>query len=239
MTNQKILSMSFAKVYPLYIAKAEKKKRTKNEVDEIIRWLFGYGRQELEAHLAKETDFRAFIEECPRLNPNRKLITGMVCGVRVEEIEDPLMREIRYLDKLIDELARGKAMSKILRAEEANPVEAYIRQQPPEVRPFLEQVREIIKRAAPDAAEGFSYGMPAYKLKGKPLVYFAAKKKHLGFYATPSGHDRFSQELSRYKQGKGSVQFPYDKPIPYDLIEEMVRFRRDEETKSNLIGKED
>ncbi|HYJ21645.1 MAG TPA: DUF2200 domain-containing protein [Solirubrobacterales bacterium] len=107
--------MSFAKVYPLYVAKVEKKGRKKAEVDEVIRWLTGYSRQELQAQLRGDTDFESFFAEAPQLNPSRTLITGVICGVRVEEIEEPTMREIRYLDKLIDELAKGKAMDKILR----------------------------------------------------------------------------------------------------------------------------
>lgn len=115
MTKPKIYTMSFAKVYPLYVAKAEKKGRTKAEVDEIITWLTGYSREELEAHLEKETDFETFFAEAPQLNPSRSLIKGVICGVRVEDIEEPTMQEIRYLDKLIDELAKGKTMEKILR----------------------------------------------------------------------------------------------------------------------------
>lgn len=107
--------MSFAKIYPLYIAKAEKKGRTKAEVDEIIRWLTGYSQEELEAQMEKQTDFETFIAQAPQLNPSRALIKGIICGVRVENIEESTMREIRYLDKLIDELAKGKAMEKILR----------------------------------------------------------------------------------------------------------------------------
>lgn len=107
--------MSFASVYPLYIAKAEKKGRTKAEVDAIICWLFGYSQQELASQVAKGTDFETFIKESPHPNPSRANIKGVICGIRVEEIEDPLMKEIRYLDKLIDELAKGKAMDKILR----------------------------------------------------------------------------------------------------------------------------
>jgi hypothetical protein len=102
-------------VYPHYVAKAEKKGRTKAEVDEIVRWLTGYGQDDLERRLGDETDFETFFAEAPAMNPSRSLITGVVCGVRVEEIEEPTMREIRYLDKLVDELARGKAMEKILR----------------------------------------------------------------------------------------------------------------------------
>ncbi|HHZ13548.1 MAG: DUF2200 domain-containing protein [Caldicoprobacterales bacterium] len=115
MSNHKIYKMSFAKVYPLYISKAEKKGRTKSEVDEIIRWLTGYSQEELEIQLEKQVDFETFFTEAPELNPARSLIKGVVCGVRVEDIEDPMMQEIRYLDKLIDELAKGKAMEKILR----------------------------------------------------------------------------------------------------------------------------
>jgi hypothetical protein len=115
-TKPRIYSMSFARVYPLYVSKAEKKGRTKAEVDQIIRWLTGYSQEELEAQMDNQTDLETFFAEAPQLNPSRALIKGVVCGVRVEDIEDPTMREIRYLDKLIDELARGKAMEKILRA---------------------------------------------------------------------------------------------------------------------------
>jgi hypothetical protein len=115
MTAQhRIFTTSFAKVYPYYIAKAEKKGRKKSEVDAIICWLTGYTQRKLEGHLKKQTDFETFFKEA-RLNPSRALIKGVVCGVRVEEVEEPTMREIRYLDKLVDELAKGKAMEKILR----------------------------------------------------------------------------------------------------------------------------
>ena len=117
MTKPRIYTMSFAKIYPLYIAKADKKGRTKTEVDEIIRWLTGYSQEKLEAQLEKQTDLETFIAEAPQLNPARALIKGLICGVRVEDIEEPTMQEIRYLDKLIDELAKGKAMEKILRKE--------------------------------------------------------------------------------------------------------------------------
>lgn len=113
----RIYSSSFASVYPHYVTKAEKKGRTRAEVDEVIRWLTGYTQQELQSQLREETDFESFFSEAPELNPNRYLITGVVCGVRVEDVEEPTMREIRYLDKLVDELAKGKAMDKILRSE--------------------------------------------------------------------------------------------------------------------------
>lgn len=115
MTKHKIYTMSVASVYPHYIAKAEKKGRTKSEVNEIICWLTGYIQEQLEEQLEKQNDFETFFAEAPQLNPARTLIKGVICGVRVEEIEEPTMREIRYLDKLIDELAKGKSMEKILR----------------------------------------------------------------------------------------------------------------------------
>ncbi len=107
--------MSFARVYPLYVQKAKKKGRTKAEVDDVIRWLTGYTQKKLEGHLEKKTDFETFFAKAPRLNPARSLIRGVVCGIRVEDIKEPTMQAIRYLDKLVDELAKGKAMEKILR----------------------------------------------------------------------------------------------------------------------------
>ena len=117
MKTQRIYAMSLASVYPLYVTKVEKKGRTKSEVDEVIRWLTGYSQEALEAHLINQTNFETFIAEAPQLNPLRALIKGKICGIRVEDIEEPTMREIRYMDKLIDELANGKAMEKILRQE--------------------------------------------------------------------------------------------------------------------------
>ena len=116
MAKHRIYTMSVASVYPHYIAKAEKKGRTKAEVDEIIRWLTGYTQKQLEAQLERRTDFETFFADAPRMNPSRALIRGVICGIRVEDIKEPTMQEIRYLDKLIDELAKGKAMDKILRA---------------------------------------------------------------------------------------------------------------------------
>ena len=118
MANDRVFAMSFAGVYPHYVTKAEKKGRTKEEVDEIIRWLTGYSKAGLETQIREKTDFRTFFDQAPKLNPNAELIKGVVCGIRVEEIEDPLMQKIRYLDKLIDELAKGKKMEKILRSPE-------------------------------------------------------------------------------------------------------------------------
>ncbi|WP_439630784.1 DUF2200 domain-containing protein [Shinella sp.] len=115
MARHRIYTTSFASVYPHYVAKAEKKGRTKAEVDQIICWLTGYDQEALQTSLDTQTDFETFFAVAPRLNPSRTSITGVICGVRIEEIEEPAMREIRYLDKLVDELAKGKAMSRILR----------------------------------------------------------------------------------------------------------------------------
>jgi hypothetical protein len=117
MNKPRIYTMSFASIYPLYIAKAERKGRTKAEVDQIIHWLTRYNQTDLKAEIEKQTDLETFFTQAPQLNPARKLITGLICGIRVEDIKEPIMQEIRYLDKLIDELAKGKAMDKILRKE--------------------------------------------------------------------------------------------------------------------------
>lgn len=113
--KNRVYTMIFASVYPFYVAKAEKKGRTKGEVDEVIHWLTGYNQKGLESQIKKQTNFESFFAEAPKLNPLRASIKGVICGVRLEEITDPLMREIRYLDKLIDELAKGRTMEKILR----------------------------------------------------------------------------------------------------------------------------
>lgn len=115
MSEHKVFKMKFSSVYPMYVQKAERKNRTKKEVDNIICWLTGYTQAGLEKQIKKEIDFETFFEQAPAMNPNCELIKGVVCGIRVEEIDDPLMQKIRYLDKLIDELAKGREMEKILR----------------------------------------------------------------------------------------------------------------------------
>lgn len=115
MTKHRVYGMKFSSVYPLYVQKAERKQRTRAEVDQVICWLTGYDKAGLRRQIEREVDFETFFAEAPALNPKRTLIKGLVCGVRVEEVEDPLMRKVRYLDKLVDELARGKALEKVLR----------------------------------------------------------------------------------------------------------------------------
>jgi uncharacterized protein YdhG (YjbR/CyaY superfamily) len=226
MAKHRIYTTSFASVYPFYVAKAARKGRTKAEVDEIIRWLTGYTQKGLETQLDNKTDFETFFAQAPQLNPSRALITGVVCGVKVQDIQEPVMREIRYLDKLIDELAKGKTMEKILRKHIMKPetVDDYIKGSPKEARDILETIRATIQKAAPGATEKISYGMPTFELHGN-LVHFAAFKKHIGFYATPTGHDKFRKELAKYRHGKGSVQFPLDEPLQLELISKIVKFR--------------
>ncbi|MCD6077198.1 MAG: hypothetical protein K0R89_1136 [Ramlibacter sp.] len=115
MQEHRVFTTPFAKVYPLYVQKAERKNRTKAEVDQVIRWLTGYDQAGLQRHIDQASDFRTFFDNAPAMHPNRALITGVVCGVRVEDVEDPLMQKIRWLDKLVDELAKGRKMEKILR----------------------------------------------------------------------------------------------------------------------------
>ncbi len=116
-TKHRIYTMPVARVYPLYIAKVERKGRTKAEVDEVIRWFTGYSQKQLDSQLKKQTDFETFLKDAPKLNPLRAAIKGVICGIRVEDIKDPTMQGIRYMDKLVDELAKGKSMEKILRKE--------------------------------------------------------------------------------------------------------------------------
>lgn len=119
MNNERVYKMKFSSVYPLYIQKAERKGRTKAEVDTVIQWLTGYDEQGLQSQIIREADFETFFAEAPQINPNASKITGVICGVRIEEIEDPLMQKIRWLDKLVDELAKGKPMAKVLRSMES------------------------------------------------------------------------------------------------------------------------
>lgn len=114
-TLKRIYAMTFASVYPMYVTKVERKGRTKEELDQVIKWLTGYTQAKMNSQIKKQITFKEFFDEAPKMNQSRSLITGLICGVRIEEIEDPLMREIRYLDKLVDEIAKGRAMEKILR----------------------------------------------------------------------------------------------------------------------------
>ena len=247
MSNEKVFQMDFGKIYDSLLNKATRKGRTKSEVDEIICWLTGYDAEALEAARLSPVCYGDFFRNAPMPNPNRTLIKGVVCGIRVEEIEDPLMREIRYLDKLIDELAKGKPMEKILRSQEEpamwvcpkcgrsfrrkdqdhycgkapETIEEYIRSQPEYVQPYLHQVNGTIKGSIPEAKEKISWSMPTY-WKGRNLIQFAAFKKHIGLYPGPEAVEAFADRLTDYKTSKGTIQIPYCKPLPLELIREIA-----------------
>ena len=249
MVNEKVFQMDFRKVYGLLLNKATRKGRTKAEVDEVICWLTGYSAAELEESCSAAVSYGDFFRNAPQLNPNRTLIKGVVCGVRVEEIEDPLMREIRYLDKLVDKLAKGKPMEKILRSKEESvlwicpkcgrsfkntgqshycgkapaTIEEYIASQPEEWQPYLRQVNEAIKASIPEAKEKISWSMPTY-WKGRNLIQFAAAKKHIGLYPGPEAVEAFAGRLKEYKTSKGTIQLPYNKPLPVELISEIAKW---------------
>ena len=247
MDNKKVFQMNFGKVYELLLNKATRKGRTKSEVDEVVCWLTGYSTEELEQVRSSPVCYEDFFRNAPALNPNRTLIKGVVCGTRVEEIEDPLMQEIRYLDKLIDELAKGRAMDKILRKPEEptmwvcpkcgrsfrrkgqdhycgkapETIEEYILSQPEEVQPYLRQVNNAIKGSIPEAKEKISWSMPTY-WKCRNLIQFAAFKRHIGLYPGPEAVEVFADKLTDYKTSKGAIQLPYSKPLPLELIGEIA-----------------
>ena len=247
MDNEKVFRMNFGKLYDALLNKAVRKGRTKAEADEVICWLTGYSTEELEKARASDLCYGDFFRNAPALNPNRTLIKGVVCGVRVEEIEAPLMREIRYLDKLIDELAKGEPMEKILRKPEEptlwvclqcgrsfrrkeqdhycgkapETIEEYILSQPEEVQPYLRQVNESIKGSIPEAKEKISWSMPTY-WRGHNLIQFAAFKRHIGLYLGPEAVEAFADRLMDCKTSKGTIQLPYSKPLPLELIAELA-----------------
>jgi hypothetical protein len=186
MTRHRIFSMPFAKVYPAYVQKAERKGRTQQEVDQIICWLTGYDEAGLRRQIEGQTDFETFFAQAPAMHPNRRLIQGMVCGIRVEEIADPLMQEIRYLDKLIDELAKGRPMEKILRQEASVPpqrravVPADIQRYNAGLEPFHKDICDLLAeeicRGLPAAESKIWHAHPVWFLDGNPIVGYSKQK---------------------------------------------------------------
>ncbi len=171
--------MIFASVYPYYVAKAEKKGRTKEEVDEIIRWLTGYTQKGLEAQMKKRTNFETFFAKAPKMNPLRTSITGLICGVRVEEIKDSVMREVRYLDKLIDELAKGRTMEKILRKTSPDTnkdIEKYNKALSKENKKICDILAVEITRSLPKAENKIWHRNPVWFLDGNPVAGYAKLK---------------------------------------------------------------
>lgn len=247
MRHEKIFQMEFGRVYGLLMDKALRKGRTEAEVDAIISWLTGYSTDQI--HRAAAVPYGDFFRQAPAPNPDRVLIKGTVCGVRVEEVEDPLLREIRYLDKLIDELARGRPLKKILRKPGESPlwtcprcgrsfrhreqdhycgeapktIEDYIAAQPEAVQDRLRQVNAAVRAGLPEAAEKISWSMPTY-WRGRNLIQFAASKKHIGLYPGPEAVAAFAPRLSDYPTSKGAIQLPHGKPLPLELITAIARW---------------
>ena len=254
MENEKIFGMYFAKVYPMLLAKAERKGRTKNEVNEAACWLTGYSSDDIQSFLHSDLTYGDFFRQAPGLNPDRKLIRGTICGVRVENIEDPLMQEIRYLDKLVDELAKGKNFGDVVEAvlqeknsgktsmwkcpkcgrefkkngqshfcgEKPKTIDEYILGQDKDKQEDLQQIRQILHRALPEAEERISWSMPTYWKKHN-ILHFAASKKHIGLYPGPEAVKHFSEELQGYKTEKGTIRIPYGK-IDAALIETIAKW---------------
>lgn len=250
MENEKIFGMYFAKVYPMLIAKAERKGRTKDEVNEIACWLTGYSSDAIHDFLHSDLTYGDFFRQAPAPNPDRKRIRGTVCGVRVENINDPLMQEIRYLDKLVDELAKGKKLEQILQerdsekpsmwkcpkcgrefkkngqshfcGEKPKTIDEYILNQEENKQQDLQHIRQILHRALPGAEERISWSMPTYWKKHN-ILHFAASKQHIGLYPGSEAVIHFAKELQGYKTEKGTIRIPYGK-IDDALIEKIAKW---------------
>jgi len=218
--------MKFAKVYDCLVVKAERKGRSAEEVDRVTKWLTGYKAKQLDELRQSDRSYRDFFAKAPAMNPNRALIKGKICGVQVETIEDPFMRSVRQLDKLVDELAKGKTMEQILRAPADT--DTYIElQEDSEIRDVLRRARAVVRDAVleicPDAVEKISWGMPTWWAKHN-LIHMAPSKKHLGIYPGAEGVERYAERLTQegYAFSKGAVQFPYKRGIPYEFIREIA-----------------
>lgn len=223
---EKIYKMSFYKLYDALLAKLEKKQRTKEEFDQTITWLTGYSASEIENHYAnKELSYEMFFDAAPRMNPNRVYVVGKICGVDIASIEVELTKNMRILDKLVDDLAKGKSLETILINEDASPISDYIAKQADDQQDLLFRVYEILKAALPGAIEKISYGMPSF-WDQKTIIHFAANKKHLGIYPGPQAIEEFKHRLTDYKTSKGAIQIPYDQALPQQLIHDLAVWAR-------------
>ncbi len=249
MDSEKVYNMSFQKIYTALVNKALRKGRTKEEVDEIIMWLTGYTEADIGEFGRHDISYGEFFQMAPQLNPDRKLITGSICGIKVETIQDSLMQEIRYLDKLVDELAKGKAMDKIKRSssveqkmwkcpgckrefrkenqshfcgEKPKTIDEYILGQDEIFQADLFHMRTVLSSALPEAEERISWSMPTFWNKHN-ILHFAASKKHIGFYPGPAAVEHFADQLSEYKTDKGTIRIPYGK-IDDKLVGEIAKW---------------
>ena len=222
MARRSVFDMRFQDIYSALIQKAERKGRTIEEVEEVTAWLTGYSTEQIDAAMNSDITYGEFFSDTPAYNQRAALITGKICGIQIETIEDPLMKKIRQLDKLVDELAKGKPMESILCMKPQN-IEEYIAVQDAQVQPRLKEVRDILAEALPEAEERISWSMPTF-WKGRNIIHFAAAKKHIGLYPGDGATEAFKKELTGFDVSKGTIRLPYDQELPADLIARIARW---------------
>lgn len=224
MPGKTVFEMDAKTVYGLLVQKAEKKGRTREEVSEVFCWLLGYTPEQLEHQMESGIDYGTLFRQAPSVNPNYRAVTGVICGVRVEEIVDEQMRLIRCADKMVDELAKGKKMEKVLRSDSVPAtVDEYIAACDPRQQECLNAVRKTIREAIPDAKEIISWGMPTY-WKNHNLIHFAAQKKHIGIYPGGEAAETFAEQLKGFDVSKGTIRIPYSDDLPLELIAEIAKW---------------
>ena len=222
MARRSVFDMRFQDIYSALIQKAERKGRTIEEVEEVTAWLTGYSTEQIDAAMNSDITYGEFFSNTPAYNQRASLITGKICGIQIETIEDPLMKKIRQLDKLVDELAKGKPMESFLCMKPQN-IEEYIAVQDAQVQPRLKEVRDILAEALPEAEERISWSMPTF-WKGRNIIHFAAAKKHIGLYPGDGATEAFKKELTGFDVSKGTIRLPYDQELPADLIARIARW---------------
>lgn len=218
-----VFNMKWNKVYECLVKKVERKGHMADELNEIIIWLTGYDDKKLSELSVSDIDYGDFFKAAPKLNPNRNLIKGKICGVQVEMIDDPFIKFVRQLDKLTDELANGIEKEKIFRHPVT--VDDYIETVEVNIQPLLFKVKNMIRETIPMAKEKISWGMPTWYMKTN-IIHFATAKKHFGIYPGSECVEHFSDKLLKggYRFSKGAIQFPYDKPFDEDFFREIVHW---------------
>lgn len=233
MPRKNMTEFLFSDIYPLLIVKAEKKGRTQEEADQLINWLTGYSPENIHELQSSSITYGDFFRNAPEINPEYENIQGKICNVQVEEISDPTTRIIRVLDLMIDQLAKGKSIDKITHPEPVpKTIEEYIETAPQQSRKPLKEMNRILSQSLPEAEPRISWKMPTY-WKNRNLVQFAAFSKHLGFYPGPEAIEAFQDELKDYKTSKGAIQFPYNKQLPDQLIEQIANWVSKHQEKKN------
>ena len=224
MARKTVFEMNARSVYEMLVQKAERKSRKREEVEAVYCWLLGYSADQFRNILNTEITYDDLFRNAPMVNPKYTAVTGVICGVRVEEIEDDQIRLIRCVDKMVDELAKGKKLEKVLRSdnEPAN-VDEYIALQGKSEQKCLRAICETIRDTLPDAQEILSYGMPTY-WKKRNLIHFAAMKKHIGIYPGSEATEIFAEQLKDYDVSKGTIRISYSEVLPLDLIAEIAEW---------------